>query len=177
MALRDHIKENHDLAEKHPFVKLLFSGGVSSKIYAEYLFNQYLMYNVLEKIALEQGLLKGVEDVIRAELILKDFMELKETDIKIHGCSLDYIKYIKTRVSKENLMAHIYVRHFGDLFGGQMMKKVVVGSGKMYDFKNRSKLIQELRSRLNDSLAEEANNVMLWAINLFMSIADEHDIR
>ena len=41
-------------------------------------------------------------------------------------------------------MAHIYVRHFGDLFGGQMMKKVVVGSGKMYDFKNRSELIKEL---------------------------------
>lgn len=177
MALRDYIKENHDIAEKHPFVKLLFSGGVSSKIYAEYLLNQYLMYNVLEKVALEKELLDGVEDVIRSELILEDFIELKETDIKIHGCTLDYIKYIQTRVSKENLMAHIYVRHFGDLFGGQMMKKIVVGSGKMYDFKNRSKLIQELRSRLDDSLADEANTVMLWAINLFMSIADEHDIR
>ena len=177
MALRDHIKENHDLAEKHPFVKLLFSGGVSSKIYAEYLFNQYLMYNVLEKIALEKELLEGVEDVIRAELILEDFMELKEKNITIHPCTLDYMKYVKTRVAKKNLMAHIYVRHFGDLFGGQMMKKVVVGSGKMYDFKNRSELIKELRSRLDDSLAKEANTVMLWAINLFMSIAENHDIR
>jgi heme oxygenase len=177
MALRDHIKENHDLAEKHPFVKLLFSGGVSSKIYAEYLFNQYLMYNALEKLAFQEGLLEGVEDVLRAKLILEDFIELKETDIKIHDCTLDYIRYVNTRVAKKNLMAHIYVRHFGDLFGGQMMKKVVVGSGKMYDFKNRSELIKELRSRLDDSLAKEANTVMLWAINLFMSIADEHDIR
>lgn len=176
MALRDHIKENHDLAENHPFVKLLFSGGVSSQIYAEYLFNQHLMYNVLEKIALEQGLLEGVEDVIRAKLILEDFIELKETDIKVHDCSLDYIKYVQTEVSKENLMAHIYVRHFGDLFGGQMMKKVVVGSGKMYNFKNRSQLIQELRSRLDDSLADEANKVMLWAIELFKALEKRFDL-
>jgi heme oxygenase len=135
------------------------------------------MYNALEKLAFQEGLLEGVEDVLRAKLILEDFIELKETDIKIHDCTLDYIRYVNTRVAKKNLMAHIYVRHFGDLFGGQMMKKVVVGSGKMYDFKNRSELIKELRSRLDDSLAKEANTVMLWAINLFMSIADEHDIR
>ena len=73
-------------------------------------------------------------------------------------------------------MAHIYVRHFGDLFGGQMMKKVVVGSGKMYDFKNRSELIKELRSRLDDSLADEANKVMLWAIELFKALEKRFDL-
>lgn len=175
MALRDHIKEKHDLAEKHPFVKLLFAGGVSSAIYADYLLNQYFMYEKLEDLASNYGLLAGVESVKRAERILEDYKEL-ESNGKVFDTCLRYIEYINT-VPKDKLMAHIYVRHFGDLFGGQLMKKIVPGSGTMYHFENRSQLIQELRSRLDDSLAEEANVALDWAIKLFSELANEHDIQ
>jgi len=175
MALRDHIKKNHDLAEEHPFVKLLFSGGVSTPIYADYLLNQYLMYVKLETLLEHYGLLQGVETVKRSKLMLDDFHELR-SNAKVYKVTYDYVRYLDT-VSKENLMAHMYVRHFGDLFGGQLMKKVVPGSGAMYEFKDRSNLIKELRERLDDSLADEANRVMLWAIELFQELADEHDIR
>jgi len=175
MALRDHIKENHDLAEKHPFVKLLFSGGVSTHIYADYLLNQYLMYLKLETLLEHYGLLQGVETVKRSKLMLDDFHELR-SNAKVYNITYKYVRYLDT-VSKENLMAHMYVRHFGDLFGGQLMKKVVPGSGAMYEFEDRSNLIKKLRERLDDSLAAEANKVMLWAIELFQELADEHDIR
>jgi len=175
LMLRDHIKENHDLAEKHPFVKLLFSGGVSTHIYADYLLNQYLMYLKLETLLDHYGLLQGVENVKRSELMLKDFHELK-SNARVYNVTHRYVEYLDT-VSKENLMAHMYVRHFGDLFGGQLMKKVVPGSGKMYEFENRSELIKTLRERLDDTLAKEANQVMLWAIELFQELSDEHDIR
>jgi heme oxygenase len=175
MALRDHIKKNHDLAEEHPFVKLLFSGGVSTHIYADYLLNQYLMYVKLETLLEHYGLLQGVETVKRSKLMLDDFHELK-SNAKVYNVTYDYVRYLDT-VSKENLMAHMYVRHFGDLFGGQLMKKVVPGSGSMYEFEDRSNLIKELRERLDDSLADEANRVMLWAIDLFQELADEHDIQ
>ena len=33
------------------------------------------------------------------------------------------------------LYAHIYVRHMGDLSGGQMIKRKVPGLGKYYEFK------------------------------------------
>ena len=175
MALRDHIKKNHDLAEEHPFVKLLFSGGVSTPIYADYLLNQYLMYVKLETLLEHYGLLQGVEAVKRSKLMLDDFHELR-SNAKVYNVTYDYVRYLNT-VSKENLMAHMYVRHFGDLFGGQLMKKVVPGSGAMYEFEDRSNLIKKLRERLDDSLADEANRVMLWAIELFQELADEHDIR
>lgn len=177
MALRDHIKENHDLAEKHPFVKLLFSGGVSSELYADYLFNQYVMYNKLESLALEKGLLDGVEEVVRSELMLEDLIELNQHGMKLRGTTMGYIKYLQERVPEDKIMAHIYVRHFGDLFGGQLMKKVIPGSGKMYDFENRSELIKKLRERLDDSLADEANDVMIWAISLFSELANDYDIQ
>lgn len=175
MALRDHIKENHDLAEEHPFVKLLFSGGVSTRIYADYLLNQYLMYLKLENLLEHHGLLQGVESVKRSKLMLDDFHELGST-AKVYNVTYKYVRYLDS-VAKEDLMAHMYVRHFGDLFGGQLMKKVVPGSGKMYEFENRSELIKTLRERLNDELADEANRVMLWAIELFQELSDEHDIR
>ena len=34
----------------------------------------------------------------------------------------------------EKIMAHIYVRHMGDLSGGQMIRRKVPGLGKMYKF-------------------------------------------
>jgi len=175
MALRDHIKENHDNAESHPFVKLLFSGGVSPQIYADYLVNQYVMYVKLEELLEKNGLLVGVESVKRHQLILVDLAEL-DLHGKVFNTALRYTDYLDT-VPVDKLMAHMYVRHFGDLFGGQLMKKVVPGSGAMYEFDNRSHLIKDLRERLDDSLADEANKVMLWAIEIFEELANEHDIR
>ena len=73
-------------------------------------------------------------------------------------------------------MAHIYVRHFGDMYGGQMLKKVVPGQGRMYDFENRAELIAKTRERLTDDLGEEANKVFDFVLGLFDEIADAHDI-
>jgi heme oxygenase len=98
MALRDHIKKNHDLAEEHPFVKLLFSGGVSTHIYADYLLNQYLMYVKLETLLEHYGLLQGVETVKRSKLMLDDFHELK-SNAKVYNVTYDYVRYLDT-VSK-----------------------------------------------------------------------------
>jgi heme oxygenase len=175
MALRDHIKENHDTAEEHPFVKLLFSGGVSPQIYADYLINQYVMYVKLEELLEEKGLMVGVETVKRNKLMLVDIKELN-LPCKVFNTTFRYLDYLDT-VPDDKLMAHMYVRHFGDLFGGQLMKKVVPGSGAMYAFEDRSHLIKRLRERLDDNLADEANKVMLWAIESFEELANEHDIR
>ncbi len=175
MALRDHIKEKHDLAEKHPFVKLLFAGGVSPRIYADYLLNQYFMYLKLENLAESHGLLSGVERVKRSKRMLDDFHELKSS-AKIYPVTYEYVRYLD-QLTKHQLMSHVYVRHFGDLHGGQLMKKVVPGSGTMYEFEDRYDLIQELRTRLDDSMAEEANNCLDWALQFFTELANEHNIQ
>jgi hypothetical protein len=65
----------------------------------------------------------------------------------------------------------------GDMFGGAMLKKIVPGEGTMYDFENKNDLIQKLRAKLDDSLADEANVVFDFAIKLFEDLANEYDIQ
>ena len=45
----------------------------------------------------------------------------------------------------------------GDLFGGQALAKLVPGSGHMYKFEDIPSLAKEVRSRLSDDMADEAN--------------------
>lgn len=173
MSLRDLIKEKHDEAENHLFVKYLFSGKLKDRQYATYLFNQYFIYSALEDVAEEQGLLEGIKHIKRADKILADVKELKEQSLHVCPTTLTYIDYITSNQrTKQDIMAHIYVRHFGDMFGGSMIKKVTPGSGTMYEFEDRSNLIQEVRSRLDDDMADEAKRVFGFAINLFDELAD-----
>lgn len=174
MSLRDAIKENHDKAEQHRFVKLLFSGQMSKEIYADYLFNQFLAYTKLETMADYYGLLDGIEPIKRATLMEEDMMELREAAM-MHRSTTKYLEYLD-RVPREKIMAHIYVRHFGDMYGGQMLKKVVPSQGKMYEFENRAELIAKTRERLTDDLGDEANKVFEFVIGLFDELADAHNI-
>lgn len=174
MALRDHIKARHDRAEKHPFVVLLLSGRLPKDAYAEFLFNQAMCYYALEQRARQQGLLDGIEAICRAALIEQDAEEL-ERNPRVHQSTRDYIAYIDT-VTPERMWAHIYGRHFGDLYGGQMLKKVVPGAGRMYEFEDRAGLITKVREKLSDSLANEANLVLDYALRLFDEISAAYSL-
>jgi heme oxygenase len=174
MALRDAIKENHDKAEQHPFVKVLLSGEIPVPAYADLLINQFFCYTKLEELAHEKGLLDGIEDICRGPRIEFDFIDLAQTG-QVYPSTQKYVEYIGT-VPDDKLMAHIYARHFGDLYGGQMIKKVIPGGGSMYQFDNRAELISKVRERLSDDLGDEANRAMEFNLNLFDEIADAHHI-
>lgn len=174
MSLREAIAEKHDKAENHRFVKLLFSGQMPKEVYADYLFNQFLAYSKLEELADKHGLLNGVEQVKRVAAMEADIAELG-CDGFLCPSTASYIDYLNT-VPAEKLMAHVYVRHFGDMYGGQMLKRVTPGSGRMYEFENRAELIAKLRAKLTDDLAEEANRVFDFAIGLFDELAYAHNI-
>jgi len=71
------------------------------------------------------------------------------------------------------LLAHIYVRHFGDMYGGQMIANRNPGSGKMYEFNNVEELKTTVRSMLHDNMADEANRCFEFAMELFEELGDE----
>lgn len=175
MALKDYIKENHDKAENHPFVKVLLSGDISVPLYADYLLNQLVCYGQLEEAAKAHGLFAGVEDIERGPLIQDDYVEFLYP-AKIYPSSYEYVKYIDN-LPPALLWAHIYARHFGDMYGGQIIKKVVPGKGTMYQFENRQELIAKVREKLSDDLADEANKALEFSLKLFDELADAHDLR
>jgi heme oxygenase len=180
MSLKELTKENHTNAERQAFVKVLFSGNIDPKLYATYLKNQHPQYEILEVCAMPHGLLTGLPDIRRAPAINADFVELWGDDNTVPPmCPVvkDYMDYIMSiKDQPQRLMAHIYVRHMGDLAGGQMIAKKVPGSGKYYQFEDPETLKAAIRERLDDSMAEEAKVCFDFATRFFkemIEIVDE----
>ena len=177
MSLKDLTAEKHKSAERQEFVKVMFSGNIHPEFYATFLANQHPMYEFLEVHSMLHRLFTGMpEDFRRAPAISEDLQELwiKEEKPIILPVVDEYLKHI-TKISSTDpklLMAHIYVRHMGDLAGGQMIAKRVPGFGKFYQFENPDKLKEEIRSRIDNSLAEEANICFDFAIKTFQQLME-----
>lgn len=178
MSLKDLTHEQHRRAETRPFVKILFSGHVDPKLYATYLKNQHPMYEILEVCAMSLGLLNDFPEIRRAPAIWSDFIELwgadNEEQPKMCPVTMEYVKYILSiKDQPEKLMAHIYVRHMGDLSGGQMIAKRIPGAGKYYQFGDNPDAIKDaIRTKLDDSLADEAKVCFEFATKFFEQMAD-----
>jgi len=173
-TLKELTWEHHQRAERSNHARKLIKGMTPHK-YHRYLFNQYLLYAALEEQAAMHGVLKGIEGIVRTSRILADVQELeREYNIKRESnlvCPVvdDYNEHVK-HLDKQGLLAHIYVRHFGDMYGGQIIKQKQPGSGTMYEFDNVEDLKVEVRSRLDDSMADEAKQCFEFAIQLFKEL-------
>ena len=171
--LKELTMEHHKNAERQDFVKELF-GGISNERYCDFLHNQHPQYNVLENFAR----LHGLTDVIIAPKIHNDITEL-ETSLEdyiptVYPVVKQYLDHLLSiKDDPDKLMAHIYVRHMGDLSGGQMIAKKVPGSGTMYQFNEDVSVLKEkIRARLDDSMADEAKIAFDFATKLFQQMQE-----
>jgi heme oxygenase len=170
--LKEITHQQHKNAETQPFVKVLFSGKMDPELYAIYLYNQFPMYEILEVTAMPHGILNNVPHLLRSKSIWADFEELWPTDKKDPPPTLPVVKKYMDHIMSikddpKKLMAHIYVRHMGDLSGGQMIAKRIPGSGKYYQFDNPDELKQLVRAKLDDSMADEAKICFDFATEFF----------
>jgi heme oxygenase len=168
--IKELTMEHHKAAERCSFVKVLLSGNIAPKLYATFLWNQYLKYTELEKLGDYYGLFNGIETVKRKEKIYSDFVELwqyKDSPITLESTA-DYIQHIRTISNKQYIFAHIYVHHMGDLSGGQIIAKRVPGSGKMYHFQTDPQRLKDIiRAKTTDDMATEAGVCFDFAIRQF----------
>jgi heme oxygenase len=167
---------NHSKAERTEHARKLLK-GMTPEEYHRYLYNQYTQYVVLEDVAKEQGVLTNIEHICRASNILEDLNELElENSIQRNVDLLCPVvhKYARHVVDldRDGLLSHIYVRHFGDMYGGQMIRKRNPGSGRMYDFDNVEELKTTVREMLHDDMAEEANRCFEFAMELFEELGE-----
>lgn len=170
MSLKELTHEEHRHAETRPFVKVLFSGKVDPQLYAIYLYNQFPMYEVLEVCAMPHGILNDIPGILRSKNIRSDFEELWSGDKNPPLCPVvdEYMRHILSiKHDPKKLLAHIYVRHMGDLAGGQMIAKRIPGSGKYYQFDNVDELKSKIRAKIDDSLVDEAKLCFGYAARFF----------
>ncbi|OUU39042.1 MAG: hypothetical protein CBC09_03730 [Cellvibrionales bacterium TMED49] len=138
--IKDLTWEYHKNAERQQFVGLLLSGNIDEKLYATYLYNQLICYGKLEEYCLESSLFMDTKSLPRAPHIFYDYKALwGDTDnppIETESTKA-YVKHLDTiRGENEKLYAHVYVRHLGDLSGGQMIMKKTPGPNRYYIFKH-----------------------------------------
>ena len=166
--------ENHKKAERMTHARKLLKGMEPGEYY-RFVYNQSVQYGALEEQARSRGLLAGIESIARLDNMRQDLAEL-ETQ---HGYTQDpdlltpvvdeYVDYVKT-LDDEGILAHLYVRHFGELHGGQMIKKRAPGSGTMYDFDDAPGIIAKVRAKLHDGMAPEANVCFEYAMRTFQEL-------
>jgi heme oxygenase len=172
MSLKDLTKDKHTAAEATAFMKSVFDGTLDMDKWADFTYQKSLIYNGIEGSAGACGLLSDLPDIRRAFYLYQDYSEMTNGVMphKYRQETIDYYHYIRSLYpDKQRLLAHLYVWHMGDLFGGQMIKKVVKAPHRALDFKDPQTLMVNLRAKLDDSLGDEANVAFDWAIKILQS--------
>ena len=169
-TLKELTWEKHKEAEDQPFIKSIFKGQVDKYQYTDYLYQLRILYTKLEILGDDLGIFDGMEDLKRAKAITLDYAELANGHTQFHvirNSTLDYLDYLNTiQDDKDKVMAHIYVRHTGDLFGGQALAKLLPGPNNMFKFDDIPNLVQRIRSKIDVSMAPEANRAFDFNISM-----------
>jgi heme oxygenase len=176
MSLKEITKDLHTDAERTIFAKKLLTGSLTSEEYANYLWQMVLVYNGIETAARSQGMLVNLPDIERAHKIYQDCIELvgPNHNLKWLPIVIEYYQYLLSlnynAERKHLIKAHLYCRHMGDLYGGQMIAKKVPGKGRFYEFKDADNLKTAIRAELTDDLGDEARVAFEWAIKIMKAL-------
>ena len=164
MSLREATAELHSRAEKMPFNQRMFKGELSDVEYVNYLLQQMTIFNEFETRDL---VIKGLD---RKQKVIEDILELNNGNLleenKICPATIYYAAYLKD-LNDTNILPHVYLNYLALAYGGQMMKKVTPGSGKMYDFDNMQELVGGIRAIQKDEWADEVNKGFQFLIAIF----------
>lgn len=177
MSLRDITKDLHHEAETTKFAKELLSGKIGGKVYVNYLYNMLAIYDPIEWYNSRQGFFANLAGLPRLKSIYADFVELDDGGyLYLTPATLEYQAYLHKLGNdperKHLIKAHLYVRHMGDLFGGQIIKKQVahISSGKFYEFEDATAMKAAIRAELTDDLGDEARVAFEYAIKMMRDL-------
>lgn len=176
--LGDITRQKHTEVENLPLLQKILKGNITKDEYVFYLYELYFIYEKLEQLTKETGVWNGLEGMERTEAIRKDLEELQpKYTHELCESTKNYLSYLQDLANdvsrKHLLMAHIYVRHTGDMYGGKLMARVVPGAGYMYQFDDRPGLIKKINAKLTFDLGDEANNAFGWYIKIFSEMGEK----
>lgn len=169
MALKDLTAEKHKEAESTPFMKAVFARTLPFNLWVDWTYQKWLFYGAIEGCAGACGLLNDLPDIRRTFYLFADFQEMNTDGSRYDFRPIvkEYQQYILSiNNDPQKIMAHLYVWHMGDMFGGQMIKKIVPGSHRNLEFTDAKTLMTNIRANLDDSMADEANVAFDWAIRM-----------
>jgi heme oxygenase len=169
MSLKDLTSAKHAEAESTPFMKAVFARTLPFDLWVDWTYQKWLFYGAIEGAAGANQLLGDLPDLRRAFYLAMDYAEMNGNNPRheFRPIVVDYYNYILS-ISKDpnKIMAHLYTWHMGDMFGGQMIKKIVPGAHRNLEFEDARTLMTNIRAKLDDSMGDEANVAFDWAIRM-----------
>jgi heme oxygenase len=169
MSLKDLTSAKHTEAESTPFMKAVFAKTLPFDLWVDWTYQKWLFYGAIEGAAGANRLLGDLPDLRRAFYLFMDYneMNVERKKHEFRPIAIDYYKYLISIANDPNkIMAHLYTWHMGDMFGGQMIKKIVPGAHRNLEFEDAKTLITNIRAKLDDSMGDEANVAFDWAIRM-----------
>lgn len=166
MSLKELTADKHRQAETTQFMKAVFAKNLPRGHWIDFTYQKTLFYSTIETAADEQGLMTDIEPIRRSALLAQDYEKMNGGTHEFKVSVLEYHNYILTLTDPKRIMAHLYTWHMGDLFGGQMIKKLVDGPHSSLEFLDPPVLIATMRRKLSNDMAEEANIAFDWAIRI-----------
>jgi heme oxygenase len=182
MSLREITHDLHQDAERTVFAKKLVEGSLTAQEYANYLWQMVPVYSAIEFGNRMMGNLETLKGIERTGAIYEDFLELAGRDHQFVWLpsTLEYYQYLTNLINDPNrrhlIKAHMYCRHMGDLFGGQIIAKKVQGQGRFYQFENPKELKEAIRATLTDDLGPEARVAFEFAIKMMRDLNYESSL-
>lgn len=171
MSLKELTFEKHKEAENSKFMQAVFNKKLPDDLWADFTYQKWLIYNAIENIAGACGILKNFPtEIYRSFRLYTDYTAMigNTSRHQFRQPAIDYHKYILSIYpNHKKILAHLYTWHMGDMYGGQMIKKLVPGPHTALEFKEPEILKSMIRQLLDDSLADEANLAFDWAIKIF----------
>lgn len=163
IPLKEATGIKHKQAETMPFNTRMFRGLLSKDEYQLYLGQLLQIFQAIESKGLPHSSLN------RSERVQADIDELKSqgfTNGMILHSTTAYADYLAS-LTYEQALPHIYLNYLAIVFGGQIIRKSVPSSGKMYDFNNVQEAIQSIRKVQQDEWAGEVNKGFDFNISIF----------
>lgn len=160
MNLKESTSELHKIAERMEFNRRMVGGELTKEEYIEYLHQQYFIFKSIECYPLPN------ESLNRVQFVLDDIEELGLFDNKLLSESTKkYVDHILS-LNRETILPHVYLNYLALVYGGQMIKRKVIGSGKMYDFDNKDECINSIRKIQSDEWSDEVNEGFKFIIKI-----------
>lgn len=178
MSLKEITHDLHTVAERAPFIKKLLTGRLSKDEYTNYLYQLLMVYSPIEFGCREQGIFDDLPGIDRLPGLYQDYRELSEgKQYTWLPATIEYNKYLVDLINDPDrrhlVKAHFYVRHLGELHGGQLIAKVVPGQGKFYKFEDIDDLKIRVRRHLTNDLGEEARRAFQFTLNIVNELGNE----
>lgn len=179
---KDAMRHVHERAENTDFSQRLITGNLTPKQWSIFLINRYATYSALEfQIENKQLIPQGIKSIYRSKKIIDDMVSLHlEYDEAINvpdyswltKSSATYSANVE-KMESDELIAHMYVRHFGDIYGGQLIAKNAPITFESYQFKNAPYLVKYIRDMLTSDHEKFAMECFEFIIKEYRELEDK----